>query len=40
MKAYLANGLFGMGDRLLNSLIASEIRKEIKEIDLYVPQRE
>ncbi|MDU5083011.1 nucleoside 2-deoxyribosyltransferase [uncultured Tissierella sp.] len=38
MKAYLANGLFGMGDRLLNSLIASEIRKEIKEIDLYVPQ--
>lgn len=38
MKAYLANGLFGMGDRLLNSLIASEIRKEIKDIDLYVPQ--
>ncbi|MBU5313039.1 nucleoside 2-deoxyribosyltransferase [Tissierella carlieri] len=38
MKAYLANGLFGMGDRLLNSLIASEIRKEIKGIDLYVPQ--
>ncbi|MBU5436705.1 nucleoside 2-deoxyribosyltransferase [Tissierella sp. MSJ-40] len=38
MKAYLANGLFGMGDRLLNSLIASEIRKEIQGIDLYVPQ--
>lgn len=38
MKAYLANGLFGMGDRLLNSLIASKIRKEIKGIDLYVPQ--
>ncbi|NLY68120.1 MAG: nucleoside 2-deoxyribosyltransferase [Tissierellia bacterium] len=38
MKGYLANGLFGLGDRLLNSLIASEIRKEIKEIDLYVPQ--
>lgn len=38
MKAYLANGLFGMGDRLLNSLIASKIREEIDEIDLYVPQ--
>lgn len=38
MKAYLANGLFGIGDRLLNSLIASEIRKEINDIDLYVPQ--
>lgn len=38
MKGYLANGLFGMGDRLLNLLIASEIRKEIQEIDLYVPQ--
>lgn len=38
MKAYLANGLFGMGDRLLNSLIASEIRKEIQGINLYVPQ--
>lgn len=38
MKGYLANGLFGMGDRLLNSLIASEIRKEIKGIDLYLPQ--
>lgn len=38
MKAYLANGLFGMGDRLLNSLIASEIRENIKGIDLYVPQ--
>lgn len=38
MKAYLANGLFGIGDRLLNSLIASEIRKEINGIDLYVPQ--
>ena len=38
MKAYLANGLFSMGDRLLNSLIASEVRKEIQGIDLYVPQ--
>lgn len=38
MKGYLANGLFGIGDRLLNSMIASELRKEIKGIDLYVPQ--
>lgn len=38
MKAYLANGLFGMGDRLLNSLISSQVREEIKDIDLYVPQ--
>lgn len=38
MKAYLANGLFGMGDRLLNTLIAKELRKEIKGVELYVPQ--
>lgn len=38
MKAYLANGLFGLGDRLLNTLIASEVRKEIEGIELYVPQ--
>ena len=38
MKAYLANGLFSMGDRLVNSLIASEVRQAIEGIDLYVPQ--
>lgn len=38
MKAYLANGLFSMADRLFNNIIAEEIRKEIKGIDLYVPQ--
>lgn len=38
MKGYLANGLFGMGDRLLNSLIGSKIREEVKGIDLYLPQ--
>ncbi|QCR32776.1 nucleoside 2-deoxyribosyltransferase [Lysinibacillus sp. SGAir0095] len=38
MKAYLANGLFSIGDRLVNELIAKEIRKAIPEIDLYVPQ--
>lgn len=38
MKGYLANGLFGLGDRMLNSLIARELRNEIRELDLYVPQ--
>lgn len=38
MKAYLANGLFSRGDRLVNELIAKEIRKDIKDIELYVPQ--
>lgn len=38
MKAYLANGLFSIGDRLVNELIAKEIRKDIKDIELYVPQ--
>ena len=38
MKAYLANGLFSIGDRLVNELLAKEIRKEIPDIDLYVPQ--
>lgn len=38
MKAYLANGLFGLGDRLLNELIAKEVRETFPELDLYVPQ--
>lgn len=38
MKAYLANGLFGLGDRLLNSLLADNLRKQVEGIDLYVPQ--
>ena len=38
MKAYLANGLFSQGDRLLNELIARDLREEIEDIDLYVPQ--
>lgn len=38
MKAYLANGLFSRGDRLVNELLTKEVRKEIKDIDLYVPQ--
>lgn len=38
MKAYLANGLFSAGDRLLNELLAEKVRKAVKDIDLYVPQ--
>jgi len=38
MKAYLANGLFSIGDRLVNELLAKEIRKELPGIELYVPQ--
>lgn len=38
MKAYLANGLFSIGDRIVNEKIAHELRNEIKGIDLYVPQ--
>lgn len=36
-KGYLANGLFSLGDRLVNELLAKEIRQAI-DIDLYVPQ--
>ena len=38
MKGYLANGLFTIGDCLVNEIIAKEIRNKIKDIDLYVPQ--
>lgn len=38
MKAYLANGLFSIGDRYVNEVIARELRAAISEIDLYVPQ--
>lgn len=38
MKAYLANGLFSIGDRLLNELLAKELRSAIPALDLYVPQ--
>ena len=38
MKAYLANGLFSIGDRYVNQLIATEVRKAVQHIDLYVPQ--
>lgn len=38
MKAYLANGLFSIGDRLVNELLAKELRSTIPTLDLYVPQ--
>ncbi|MGN7479772.1 nucleoside 2-deoxyribosyltransferase [Solibacillus silvestris] len=38
MKAYLANGLFSIGDRYVNELLAREIRAAIPSIELYVPQ--
>ena len=38
MKVYVANGLFSIGDRYVNQLIATEVRKAVEDIDLYVPQ--
>lgn len=38
MKAYLANGLFGLGDRMLNELLGKEIREALRGLDLYIPQ--
>ena len=37
-KGYLANGLFGLGDRLVNELVAKEVRASLPGVDLYVPQ--
>ncbi|KOS68539.1 nucleoside 2-deoxyribosyltransferase [Lysinibacillus contaminans] len=38
MKAYLANGLFSLGDRLVNEQLAEAIRQAVPGIELYVPQ--
>lgn len=38
MKGYLANGLFGLGDRYVNEKIAEALREACPELDLYVPQ--
>ena len=38
MKAYLANGLFSLGDRYVNEELAKAIRQAVPEITLYVPQ--
>lgn len=37
-KGYLANGLFGLGDRLVNELVAKAVRETLPNVDLYVPQ--
>lgn len=38
MKAYLANGLFSIGDRYVNEQLAAAIRAVVPAIELYVPQ--
>ncbi|GGG15570.1 nucleoside deoxyribosyltransferase [Lysinibacillus alkalisoli] len=38
MKAYLANGLFSVGDRYVNETLAQQLRTAIPTLDLYVPQ--
>ena len=38
MKAYVANGLFSLADRLVNERCAALIRERVPGIDLYVPQ--
>lgn len=45
MKAYLANGLFTIGDRIVNELLARELRSRYKlvtgeDLDLFVPQEQ
>lgn len=37
-KGYLANGLFSMGDRLVNERVAKRLRDNMKDLHLYVPQ--
>ena len=40
-KGYLANGLFSIGDRLVNDLISSKLRFRFHEkINLFVPQEQ
>jgi nucleoside 2-deoxyribosyltransferase len=40
MRGYLANGLFSVGDRLVNEMIATRLRWFISDIDLFVPQEQ
>lgn len=35
---YLANGLFSLGDRLVNELVADAVRQALPGVELYVPQ--
>lgn len=38
LKGYLANGLFSLGDRLVNEMIAKAVRHTLPHVNLYVPQ--
>jgi nucleoside 2-deoxyribosyltransferase len=38
MKVYLANGLFSEADRMYNNYVATLLRNEIDNLDLFVPQ--
>lgn len=38
VKGYLANGLFSLGDRYVNEVVAEHLRKNMRDLDLYVPQ--
>lgn len=38
MKGYLANGLFSESDRIYNEYIANLLRKNLRYLELYVPQ--
>lgn len=37
-RGYLANGLFSLGDCLVNDIIAKEVRQALPGVELYVPQ--
>jgi nucleoside 2-deoxyribosyltransferase len=38
VKGYLASPLFSLGDRLVNEMVAKQLRNNMKDLDLYVPQ--
>lgn len=38
IKGYLGNGLFSLQEQLFNKYLAGKLRKEIPELELYVPQ--
>lgn len=39
-KGYLANGLFTIGDRLVNTFISQAARYNLKDLELFVPQEQ
>ena len=38
IKGYLGNGLFSLQEQLFNKYLAEKLRKELPELELYVPQ--